>query len=157
MRAMILLRQPPTWREFFLLVLAQDGAKVLGNLEEPGYRACWMTPCQTTCGKREPVRPALTPLITHLVQEGWMHNHEVVVCGLPRSLAQDRLAGGLPIFREHLFDLVTSPPTPYRAGESNSAPPYHESGQHRRSTAPDAGATPAPYSLFRGEYESIEG
>jgi deoxyribodipyrimidine photo-lyase len=94
-----------TWREFFLLVLAQDGAGVLSNLEEPKSRVRWNDALPDDVREAQTGLPCADAWITHLVQDGWMHNHERLwFAAYLVHWRQVDWRAGYRFFREHLLD-----------------------------------------------------
>lgn len=150
-----------TWREFFLLVLAQDGAKVLGNLEEPKYRARWTDALPDDVREARTGLPCADAWITHLVQEGWMHNHERLwfAAYLVHWRKIDWRAG-YRFFREHLLDgdIASNALSWQWVASTFSAKPYFMNQANvEKYSAGRWCNTCTVQCPFRGEYESIEG
>jgi deoxyribodipyrimidine photo-lyase len=94
-----------TWREFFLLVLAQEGEGALKNIEEPKLRVRWTDTLPDDVRAAQTGLPCADAWVTHLVQDGWMHNHERLwfAAYLIHWRRVDWRAG-YRFFREHLLD-----------------------------------------------------
>lgn len=94
-----------SWREFFLLVLRQEGARVLSNMEDPKYSADWQGELPDDVRHAQTGLPCADAWVTHLVQDGWMHNHERLwfAAYLVHWRKIDWRAG-YRFFREHLLD-----------------------------------------------------
>ena len=100
-----LLRQL-SWREFFYLVLEQEGeAKVLENLELPKYNARWSDTIPDDIRAAQTGLPCVDAWVSRLEAEGYLHNHERLWFGAYwvhfRKL---HWKAGYRLFREHLLD-----------------------------------------------------
>ena len=65
-----------TWREFFNLVLEQEGAGTLQNLEPPKYAVRWQAELPDDIRNGETGLPCVDAWVTRLVTENYLHNHE---------------------------------------------------------------------------------
>ncbi|WP_424950398.1 FAD-binding domain-containing protein [Deinococcus sp.] len=94
-----------TWREYFLLVLAQEGAGVLSNLEAPKSPVRWADALPDDVRSGVTGLPCADAWIGHLIRDGWMHNHERLwfAAYLVHFRRVDWRAG-YRFFREHLLD-----------------------------------------------------
>ncbi|MCD0158582.1 FAD-binding domain-containing protein [Deinococcus sp. 6GRE01] len=94
-----------TWAEFYRLVLRQEGARVLGNLEDPKYPARWTDTLPDDVREARTGLPCADAWVTHLIRDGWLHNHERLwfAAYLVHWRGVDWRAG-YALFREHLLD-----------------------------------------------------
>lgn len=94
-----------TWREYFLRVLAQEGGRVLENLEPPKSDVRWTDTLPDDVREGRTGLPCADAWVRHLVQGGWMHNHERLwfAAYLVHWRRVDWRAG-YRFFREHLLD-----------------------------------------------------
>jgi deoxyribodipyrimidine photo-lyase len=149
-----------TWHEFFALVLAQEGTRVLSNLEEPKYPATWTDHLPDDVRAAQTGLPCADAWITHLVQEGWMHNHERLwfAAYLIHWRKIDWRAG-YRFFREHLLDgdIASNALSWQWVASTFSAKPYfmnQENIEKYSSGRWCQGCT--AQCPFRGEYAELE-
>ncbi|GGJ88377.1 FAD-binding domain-containing protein [Deinococcus aquiradiocola] len=93
------------WAEFYRLVLRQEGARVLGNLEDPKYPARWTPDLPDDVRTGATGLPCVDAWLRHLMRDGWMHNHERL--WFAAYLVHWRgvhWRAGYALFREHLLD-----------------------------------------------------
>lgn len=93
------------WREFFLLVLEQEGAGVLENLEDPKYPAVWSLEMPEDILNADTGLPCVDAWVEKLINTGYLHNHERLwfAAYLTHWRKTDWRAG-FDFFREHLLD-----------------------------------------------------
>jgi deoxyribodipyrimidine photo-lyase len=93
------------WREFFWLVLKQKGRAVLENLEEPKYRVSWSPELPSDVREAQTGLPCADAWITHLTEDGYMHNHERMwFAAYLVHWRRVNWKAGYEFFREHLLD-----------------------------------------------------
>ena len=94
-----------SWREFFNLVLEQEGDGALENLENPKYAVRWATELPDDVRDADTGLPCVDAWVTRLVETGYMHNHERLwfAAYLTHFRRVDWKAGWA-FFREHLLD-----------------------------------------------------
>jgi deoxyribodipyrimidine photo-lyase len=94
-----------TWREFFMLVLEQEGERVLDNLEPPKYPARWTPDLPDDVRDARTGLPCVDAWVTRLIDTGYMHNHERLwFAAYLTHWRRVHWKAGYGFFREHLLD-----------------------------------------------------
>lgn len=94
-----------TWREFFALVLEQEGEAVLSNLEPPKYPAKWQNTLPQDLENGKTGLPCVDAWVQKLVQTGYLHNHERLwFAAYTVHFRQTDWQAGFAFFRQHLLD-----------------------------------------------------
>jgi deoxyribodipyrimidine photo-lyase len=94
-----------TWREFFNLVLEQEGTAVFENLEEPKYTARWATQMPDDVLEGDTGLPCVDAWVEKLVETGYLHNHERLwFAAYTVHFRKIDWKAGYDFFREHLLD-----------------------------------------------------
>jgi deoxyribodipyrimidine photo-lyase len=93
------------WREFFLLVLEQEGAALLENLEAPKYAAHWQLTMPDDILEAETGLPCVDYWVEKLIDTGYLHNHERLwFAAYVTHWRKTHWRAGFDFFREHLLD-----------------------------------------------------
>jgi deoxyribodipyrimidine photo-lyase len=93
------------WREFFMLVLEQEGTRVFDNLEPPKYPARWTPDLPIDVREARTGLPCVDAWVTRLVTTGYMHNHERLwFAAYLTHWRRVHWRAGYQFFREHLLD-----------------------------------------------------
>ncbi len=93
------------WREFFNLVLAQEGAAVLDNLEPAKYAAHWRATLPDDIREAQTGLPCVDAWVTRLIEDGYLHNHERLwFAAYVTHFRRVDWRAGWDFFREHLLD-----------------------------------------------------
>ncbi len=94
-----------SWREFFGLVLEQEGTKVLENLEEPKYAARWVNQMPDDILAGQTQLPCVDAWVETLLETGYLHNHERLwFAAYVVHFRKIHWKAGYAFFREHLLD-----------------------------------------------------
>jgi deoxyribodipyrimidine photo-lyase len=94
-----------TWHEFFYLVLEQEGADVLENLEPPKYEARWNLEMPEDIPGAQTGLPCVNAWVTKLIRTGYLHNHERLwFAAYVTHWRKIHWRAGYEFFREHLLD-----------------------------------------------------
>jgi deoxyribodipyrimidine photo-lyase len=94
-----------TWREFFYLVLEQEGIKVLENLEEPKYKARWANQMPDDILEGHTGLPCVDAWVETLLETGYLHNHERLwFAAYTVHFRKIHWQAGFSFFRQHLLD-----------------------------------------------------
>ena len=94
-----------TWREFFTLVLEQEGAGTLQNLEPPKYATAWQAELPDDVRTGETGLPCVDAWVERLVTENYLHNHERLwFAAYVTHFRRVDWKAGWDFFREHLLD-----------------------------------------------------
>ncbi len=94
-----------SWREFFGLVLEQEGAAVLENLEAPKYAVRWRDHLPIDVREAKTGLPCVDAWVDRLVSTGYMHNHERLwFAAYLMHWRGVNWKAGYQFFREHLLD-----------------------------------------------------
>ncbi len=93
------------WREFFNLVLEQEGANVFENLEQPKYPARWQDALPDDVRQANTGLPCVDAWVVRLIGTGYMHNHERLwFAAYLTHWRGIHWKAGYRFFREHLLD-----------------------------------------------------
>jgi deoxyribodipyrimidine photo-lyase len=94
-----------SWREFFNLVLEQEGEAVLANLEPAKYAAKWQNDLPQDLENGETGLPCVDAWVEKLVQTGYLHNHERLwFAAYTVHFRKTDWKAGFLFFRQHLLD-----------------------------------------------------
>ncbi len=94
-----------TWREFFNLVLEQEGTSVFENLEEPKYAARWNQTLPDDIEGGFTGLPCVDAWVDSLVTTGYLHNHERLwFAAYTIHFRKIDWKAGFAFFRQHLLD-----------------------------------------------------
>jgi deoxyribodipyrimidine photo-lyase len=94
-----------TWREFFMLVLEQEGTRVLDNLEAPKYTVRWQPELPDDVREARTGLPCVDAWVQRLVRFGYLHNHERLwFAAYLVHWRRVHWQAGFRFFREHLMD-----------------------------------------------------
>jgi deoxyribodipyrimidine photo-lyase len=148
------------WREFFNLVLEQEGTRVLENLEAPKYPAQWQAELPPDIAKATTGLPCVDFWIQKLVTTGYLHNHERLwfAAYLVHWRKTDWKAG-YRFFREHLLDgdLASNALSWQWVASTFSSKPYFmdQANIEKYSDNTHCGSCQAQCP-FRGSYQALE-
>ena len=149
-----------TWREFFLRVLAQEGGRVLDNLEPPKYRADWTDALPDDVRGARTGLPCADAWIDHLIQDGWMHNHERLwFAAYLVHWRRIHWRAGYRFFREHLLDgdIASNALSWQWVASTFSAKPYFMNQQNIEKYSAGRWCSGCTARCpFVGEYEVLE-
>ncbi|MDR6220542.1 FAD-binding domain-containing protein [Deinococcus soli (ex Cha et al. 2016)] len=149
-----------TWGEFFRLVLRQEGARVLDNLEEPKYPARWTAALPDDIRTARTDLPCVDAWVTHLTRDGWLHNHERL--WFAAYLIHWRgvhWRAGYAFFREHLLDgdIASNALSWQWVASTFSGKPYFMNQENvERFSGGRWCRTCTANCPFRGSYEELE-
>ncbi len=94
-----------TWREFFNLVLEQEGTAVFENLEEPKYAARWNQTLPDDIKGGFTGLPCVDAWVDSLTLTGYLHNHERLwFAAYTVHFRKIDWKAGYDFFREYLLD-----------------------------------------------------
>jgi deoxyribodipyrimidine photo-lyase len=94
-----------TWREFFNLVLEQEGEAVFANLEPPKYAAKWQKDLPQDLEQGDTGLPCVDAWVQKLVETGYLHNHERLwFAAYTVHFRKTDWKAGFLFFRQHLLD-----------------------------------------------------
>ena len=94
-----------SWREFFSLVLEQEGTAVLENLEEPKYQARWADQMPQDVLEAQTGLPCVDAWVETLLETGYLHNHERLwFAAYTVHFRKIHWKAGYRFFRQHLLD-----------------------------------------------------
>ncbi len=93
------------WHEFFSLVLEQEGAAVLEDLEAPKYAAKWQAEMPEDILEAQTGLPCVNAWVQKLIDTGYLHNHERLwFAAYVTHWRKTHWKAGYDFFREHLLD-----------------------------------------------------
>ena len=94
-----------SWREFFGLVLEQEGAGALENLEAPKYAVRWKSEMPDDILEAKTGLPCADAWTTNLIENGFLSNHERLwFAAYVTHFRRIDWRAGYRFFREHLLD-----------------------------------------------------
>ena len=94
-----------SWHEFFYLVMEQEGAGALQNLEPPKYAVRWQAELPDDIRTGETGLPCVDAWVERLVTENYLHNHERLwFAAYVTHFRRVDWKAGWDFFREHLLD-----------------------------------------------------
>ena len=94
-----------TWREFFYLVLEQEGVGTLQNLEPPKYAVRWSAELPDDIRDGDTGLPCVDAWVERLVSDNYLHNHERLwFAAYVTHFRRVDWKAGWDFFREHLLD-----------------------------------------------------
>jgi deoxyribodipyrimidine photo-lyase len=149
-----------TWREFFGLVLEQEGTAVLENLEEPKYPVRWRDELPDDVREAQTDLPCVDAWVERLVETGYMHNHERL--WFAAYLVHWRgvhWKAGYSFFREHLLDgdIASNALSWQWVASTFSSKPYFMNQANIQKFSNDAYCSTCKAACpFRKSYEQLE-
>jgi deoxyribodipyrimidine photo-lyase len=94
-----------SWREFFGLVLEQEGEAVFENLEPPKYPVRWTAELPDDIREARTGLPCVDAWVSDLIGDGYMTNHERLwFAAYVTHFRKVDWKAGFRFFREHLLD-----------------------------------------------------
>lgn len=132
------------WREFFLLVLEQEGTAVFENLEDPKYLARWHLDLPEDILETHTGLPCVDAWSEKLVTTGYLHNHERLwFAAYVTHWRKTHWKAGFDFFREHLLDgdIASNALSWQWVASSFSSKPYFMNQQNIQKFSLDAYCT----------------
>ena len=94
-----------TWREFFALVMEQEGMAVLENLEPAKYPTRWAATLPDDIATGTTGLPCVDAWVENLTETGYLHNHERLwFAAYTVHFRKVHWKAGFTFFRQHLLD-----------------------------------------------------
>ncbi len=94
-----------SWREFFYLVMEQEGTGTLQNLEPPKYAVRWQAELPDDIRDGDTGLPCVDAWVERLVTDNYLHNHERLwFAAYVTHFRRVDWKAGWDFFREHLLD-----------------------------------------------------
>jgi deoxyribodipyrimidine photo-lyase len=148
------------WHEFFGLVLEQDGAAVLEDLEAPKYPVRWHDHLPDDVREAQTGLPCVEAWVNRLISTGYMHNHERLwfAAYLVHWRGVDWKAG-YRFFREHLLDgdIASNALSWQWVASTFSSKPYFMNQANIQKYSSDAYCRTCEAACpFRKTYEQLE-
>jgi deoxyribodipyrimidine photo-lyase len=148
------------WHEFFLLVLEQEGAGVLENLEAPKYATRWQSEMPEDILEAETGLPCVNTWVTKLIDTGYLHNHERLwFAAYVTHWRKTHWKAGFEFFREHLLDgdIASNALSWQWVASTFSSKPYFMNQQNIQTFSSDAYCSSCrAVCPFRKSYPDLE-
>lgn len=149
-----------TWREFFNLVLEQEGEGVLDNLEEPKYPVRWRGELPEDVRDAETGLPCVDAWVSSLTQTGYLHNHERLwFAAYLTHWRKIHWKAGYGFFREHLLDgdIASNALSWQWVASTFSSKPYFMNRDNIQKYSNDAYCSSCQANCpFRSSYDRLE-
>jgi deoxyribodipyrimidine photo-lyase len=148
------------WREFFLLVLEQEGAAVLESLEAPKYAAHWQPEMPQDILEADTGLPCVDAWVEKLIETGYLHNHERLwFAAYVTHWRKTHWKAGYDFFREHLLDgdIASNTLSWQWVASTFSSKPYFMNQQNIQKYSTDAYCSSCQAVCpFRKSYPDLE-
>jgi deoxyribodipyrimidine photo-lyase len=148
------------WREFFYLVLEQEGEGVLDNLEEPKYAVRWRDALPDDVRDADTGLPCVDTWVSRLTETGHMHNHERLwFAAYLTHWRKIHWKAGYAFFREHLLDgdIASNALSWQWVASTFSSKPYFMNQDNIQKYSSDAYCSSCQAKCpFRARYDQLE-
>jgi deoxyribodipyrimidine photo-lyase len=148
------------WREFFLLVLEQEGAGVLENLEAPKYATHWQLEMPSDILEARTGLPCVDTWVAKLIETGYLHNHERLwFAAYVTHWRKTHWKAGFDFFREYLLDgdIASNALSWQWVASTFSSKPYFMNQQNIQKYSSDAYCSSCrAVCPFRKSYPNLE-
>jgi deoxyribodipyrimidine photo-lyase len=148
------------WHEFFLLVLEQEGAAVLENLEAPKYAVKWQVKMPNDILEVRTGLPCVDAWVEKLTDTGHLHNHERLwFAAYVTHWRKIHWKAGFEFFREHLLDgdIASNALSWQWVASTFSSKPYFMNQQNIQTFSSDAYCSSCrAVCPFRKSYPELE-
>jgi deoxyribodipyrimidine photo-lyase len=148
------------WREFFNLVLEQEGEGVLENLEEPKYAVRWRETLPEDVREAETGLPCVDAWVSRLIGTGYLHNHERLwFAAYLTHWRKIHWKAGYAFFREHLLDgdIASNALSWQWVASTFSSKPYFMNQENIQKYSGEAYCSGCEAKCpFRASYEMLE-
>ena len=149
-----------SWREFFDLVLEQEGEGALENLEEPKYAARWRDELPEDVRRAGTGLPCVDTWVSTLTGPGYLHNHERLwFAAYLTHWRNIHWKAGYRFFREHLLDgdIASNALSWQWVASTFSQKPYFMNQDNIEKYSNDAYCSSCTAKCpFRASYEALE-
>jgi deoxyribodipyrimidine photo-lyase len=149
-----------SWHEFFLLVLEQEGAAVLENLEALKYATHWQLEMPSDILEARTGLPCVDTWVEKLIETGYLHNHERLwFAAYVTHWRKTHWKAGFDFFREYLLDgdIASNALSWQWVASTFSSKPYFMNQQNIQKYSSDAYCSSCrAVCPFRKSYPNLE-